>query len=143
MRLHSEECVDIVQQGYAEIDSLLQNNRTYLADLFNFCDNIDVNNLSNWDIANFNEYVAGIFAVNAQYNGLSASYSIDGLCDSLTANSTLLPVERLAALSANYNYNECINFDYNETVEYYSNEDPSATGGSTYYLYLFINIFLN
>ncbi|KAJ8951301.1 hypothetical protein NQ318_008205 [Aromia moschata] len=134
---YSQECVDAVKTGVAQLEDLLSNSGDEnVTSLFNLCDDIEesVNNTS--DMANFFELIADNFAGIAQYNkNVGRTTSIDDLCVILTNDTIGSEVYRLAEVNRLVAGSDCVDYKYESTVNALKNTTITTSGNMRQWIY--------
>lgn len=142
--LHSQKCVDVVQEGIKQLSDNLNNTNANIDKLFNLCTPIK-NSLNNEkDIAYFFELIADNFAYIAQYNSNSKELNVTSVCDILTAESKKSSLEKLADVNNLVQEGACLDYKYDGMVKEMQNGNRSSsavTGGSMYFFNCIISYY--
>lgn len=122
---YSDNCVEAVQQAFAQIEILLKHmiGQRSLTEKFKLCDPLEKSIENALDISNLFETLADNFADVVQYNKdnrAENNVTIDTVCDILT-NTTIGPqIDRLAAVNSVIlkKHNEsCLDFKYDKMIK--------------------------
>ncbi|KAF2879874.1 hypothetical protein ILUMI_26304 [Ignelater luminosus] len=142
---YSDDCVNAIKEGTAEIDILLRHmiGQRNLNKKFKLCDPVEkyVNNPN--DIANLYETLSGNFAGVVQYNKDNriggnqevSNITIDTICDIMTNQKLGPPVDRLAAVNSlllSVYDQKCLDYKYDKMIDNMRNgswDSEIAEGG--------------
>lgn len=149
LRSYSDECLQAVKQGTAQVEILLRHmvGQKNLNIMFKLCDPIENSVNNKLDISNLFETLAGNFAGVAQYNkdnrigksSKGANITLDTLCGIMTNQTIGAQVKRLAAVNdllLNTYNQKCLDYKYGTMINDMKNvswDSETAEGGKIKY----------
>ncbi|XP_023014735.1 putative serine protease F56F10.1 [Leptinotarsa decemlineata] len=127
LRLYSDDCLNAVQEGTIQVNTLLKHKlgQRNLDTLFKLCDPIGRNVENSLDISNFFSTLAGNFAGIAQYNkdnrksNRQHNVTLDVLCNIMVNQSIGPQITRLSAVNnliLSITNQECLDYKYDKMI---------------------------
>ncbi|KAG5887034.1 hypothetical protein JTB14_029993 [Gonioctena quinquepunctata] len=143
LRQHSDSCLNAVQQGTIQVNTLLKHvlGQRNLDSLFKLCDPIGENVKNSLDVSNLFATLAENFAGIAQYNkdnresNRKHNVTLDDLCNVMVNQDVGPQIARLAAVNdiiLNITNQTCLDYKYDEMIAEMRNvswEGNTAEGG--------------